>query len=476
MMDSRLTARALTALIGSWRMREPAYEALADAIRLLCLDGRIAPRTALPAERELAARLGVSRTTIAAAYRSLRGSGHIESVRGSGSVTLPIGRRDLGRAAAEDGMIDLQQASPSAWPGLAAVYAELAAEAAAVVARPGYEVLGRPGLREAIARRYEERGLPTDPAQIMVTTGAQSAITLVASVLVSRGDAVLVETPTYPHAADAFARVGGRLVAVPVTVGGGWDLDRAEHAIQRSRPRALYLMPDFHNPTGESMAVESRRRIAELARSVGAVVIVDETTAELSIERRIAPPPFATVGGENTITLGSLGKTVWGGLRIGWIRADVDTIRRLATARPAMDLGTPEFEQAISERLMPLMPEILQQRSQLLREGRDALITALAQELPEWSVPHASGGVALWIGIGAARSSALTLAARRRGLLLSAGPRFSVGGGHERHIRVPFTAPPALLSHAATLLGQAWRDVAHDRFGSGEQQPLDAVV
>ncbi|MGO8608942.1 GntR family transcriptional regulator, partial [Rhizobium johnstonii] len=91
-----MTARSLASALGGWRTREPAYEALADGIRLLCLDNRLAPRTALPAERELASALELSRTTVATAYRSLRDTGHIESIRGSGSVTLPLGRRELG--------------------------------------------------------------------------------------------------------------------------------------------------------------------------------------------------------------------------------------------------------------------------------------------------------------------------------------------------------------------------------------------
>lgn len=477
MPDSRLSARALDARLGPWRTREPAYEALADAIRLLCLDNRIAPRTALPSERELAARLRVSRTTVAAAYGSLRTSGHIESVQGSGSITRPLGRRDQGRVTADDGAIDLQQASPPAWPGLAAVYTEAAADAPSLVARPGYDVTGRRALREAIAERFTERGLPTDAAQILVTNGAQSAISLLATLLVSRGDPVMLETPTYPHAAESFARQGARLVGVPVVGGQGWDLERAEHAILRSRPTATYLMPDFHNPTGESMSIEARTRIAELARSVGALVIADETTAELGIDDPASPPPFAATAGEDgVITLGSLSKTVWGGLRIGWVRADVDMIRRLTAARPSTDLGTPEFEQAVAERLLPHMPQILAQRSAFLREGRDTLAEVLRRELPEWDVPHATGGVALWAGLGTPRSSALTLAARRRGLLLSAGPRFSVGGGHERHIRVPFTAPAPDLERAAAVLVDAWHDVADAPFEAGESAPLDTVV
>ena len=261
-MDSRVSARALAASLGGWRTREPAYEALADSIRLLCLDNRLAPRTALPAERELAAALRLSRSTVAAAYRSLRETGHISSLRGSGSVTLPLGRRDPGRIAAADGMIDLQQASPPAWPGLAGIMAEVAASASSLMSRVGYDVLGRIELREAIARSYTERGIPTDAAEVLVTTGAQSAIHLVSSVLIGRGDRVVVETPTYPHAVDALRRAGARLVGVPVTTDEGWDVDRAEQAFSRTLPVMAYLMPDFQNPTGRSRTAAERGTIA----------------------------------------------------------------------------------------------------------------------------------------------------------------------------------------------------------------------
>src|SRR5688500_8469797 len=148
LMDSRVSARALSAALGGWRMREPAYEALADSIRLLCLDNRVAPRTALPAERELAAALHVSRSTVAAAYRSLRDSAHITSTRGSGSVTLLLRRSDPGRASSSEGAIDLQQASPPAWPGLAGVMSEVAQSSSTIVSRVGYDVFGRVELRE----------------------------------------------------------------------------------------------------------------------------------------------------------------------------------------------------------------------------------------------------------------------------------------------------------------------------------------
>ena len=458
-MDSRISARALGVALGGWRTREPAYEALADGIRLLCLDNRLAPRTALPAERELAGALHLSRSTVAAAYRSLRETGHIASLRGSGSVTLPLQRRDPGRASAADGAIDLQQASPPAWPGLAGIMADVAGGAASLVSRVGYDVLGSVELREAIAAHYEGSCVPTSPSEVLVTTGAQSAIHLVASVLLGRGDRVVVETPTYPHAVDALRRAGARLVGVPVTTDAGWDLDRAEQAFARTLPVMAYLMPDFQNPTGRSMSAVERDAFLLAGERAGSVLVLDETTADLDIDRGPADAGFTGGDPSSVVRIGSLGKTVWGGLRVGWIRAEGDLVRRFVAARPAHDLGTPEFEQAVAAALLSDFAGITAQRSSLLRAGRDALVAALGSELPEWRVPTAHGGVSLWIELDAALSSALVMDVRSRGVLLSAGPRFSVEGGHDRHLRLPFTAPPDELVRAVTALAESWRRV-----------------
>lgn len=452
-MDSRITARALAAALGGWRTREPAYEALADGIRLLCLDNRLAARTALPAERELATALHVSRTTVAAAYRSLRDSSHISSLRGSGSVTLPRPRRDVGRVAAGDGAIDLQQASPAAWPGLAGVMSEVAADAASIVSRAGYDVRGSLELRHALAARYGALGIPTTAEQIVITTGAQSAIHLLATVLLSRGDRALIETPTYPHAADALRAAGARLTSVPVTTDDGWDLDRASQVFARTRPRVAYLMPRFQNPTGRSMSAHEEAVFARAARENRTTLIIDETTADLAIDGSPAVPACAH---EEVVRVGSFGKSVWGGLRVGWVRAQEDVIHRIVAARPARELGTPEFEQVVATRLVARMPEILAQRSDLLRTGRDTLVDALSRMTPQWRVPRVAGGVALWVELDAPLSTGLVLAARAHGVFLSAGSRFGVDGPHDRHLRLPFTSPPEELVRAVEVLARTW--------------------
>lgn len=472
-MDSRISARTLAASLGGWRSREPVYAALADGIRVLCLDNRVAAHTTLPAERELAAALGVSRTTVAAAYRLLRESGHIRSIRGSGSVTLPLARRDPGLHASGDGAIDLQQASPPAWPGLAGVFAEVAGDAARLVARAGYDLVGAAALRERIAERYRQRGIPTTADEVLVTAGAQSAIHLLSHVLMGRADRVLLETPTYPHAADAFRRAGARMVAVPVGTGTGWDLDRAEQAFTRTLPVLAYLMPRFQNPTGRTMTREEAAVVSAAAERSGTVIVIDETTADLAIEPDSVDEPFA--GDTRVVRVGSLGKTVWGGLRIGWVRASADTVRRLASARSVHDLGTAEFEQAVAAVLVPRLDEIVAQRATHLRAGRDALAAALAHHLPTWRVPTVRGGVSLWVELDAPLSAPLVLAARTRGLYLSAGARFAVEGGHDRNLRIPFTTTPADLERAAEILALAWHEVAAGA-PVPSAAPWDAVV
>jgi len=470
-MDSRISARALETALGGWRTREPAYEALADGIRLLCLDNRLAAHTLLPAERALAQSLRVSRTTVAGAYASLRASGHIRSLRGSGSVTVPQPGRAAGRVAVTTGAIDLQQASPPAWPGLAGVIAETAADAASLVARVGYDTLGSVELRAAIADRYTRRGLPTRPDEILVTMGAQSAIHLIATGLLHRGDRALVETPTYPHAADALRRAGARLVSVPVTPEHGWDLDRAREVFARTRPALAYLMPTFQNPTGRVMTLDEQVAMTASARDAGCRVVIDETTADLHFG---AAPDLALTDPE-VVRIGSFGKTVWGGLRVGWIRGDESLLAVLHAARPPLDLGTPEFEQAVATRLAPHMDDIVAQRGALLATGHAALAAELAARLPDWRVPEVSGGVALWVGLPAPLSSPLILAARADEVYLTAGPRFGVDGGHDGRLRIPFTAPPADLRRAVEVLASAWHRV-RDGAPVAALPAVDAVV
>jgi len=481
MADLALTARSLELLLGDWRGPGSAYEALAERIRLLIVDGRIAVDTRLPAERDLAERLGLSRTTVTAAYRHLREQGNLHSVRGSGSVARLTGAPAVLPAPPEAEYIDFSKAAPPALPWLPEVARQAVEDLPGHLLDAGFDPIGTPALRQAIADRYTARGLPTTPDQIMVTIGAQHAIALLSRALIGRGDRAVTEVPIYPHAYEALRAAGARLVPVPVSPHDvDDDLDDREEtmglvqAIRHSNPVMAYVIPDFQNPTGRTMSRVSRARVLDAAARQGTVVVADETTAELSIDRPGRFPPMAADG--PAVLIGSVGKTVWGGLRVGWIRAERPLIRRLLAVRSPGDLGTPILEQLIVTRLIPRMDEILELRRGQLRAGRDRLEELVARHLPEWEVPHVDGGIVTWVGLGAPVSSQLALAARREGLIVAAGPRFGIDGAFERFLRLPVCYSPETTDAAVQALAGAWRSLGHVPVGEPEPELLASVV
>lgn len=470
-----LSARSLAALITGWRevAAGPAYLALADRVRLLILDGRLSLGTRLPAERELAAQLRVSRTTVSAAYADLRATGYIDSVRGSGSVArLPRRTGALPDVVVTD-QLDFSKAVLPAHPAVAEASQRAAALLPSFLDESGFDPLGMRVVRQALADRYAARGLPTEADEILITVGAQHAIGLVAHTVLSRGDRAVIESPSYPHAVEALRAAGARLVTVPVTPEDGWDEGALEQAFQRTSPVLAYLMPDNHNPTGASMPEAQRRRVVELAAEQGTTLLVDETIGGLELDGQPSPPPFATLG--RAVMLGSLGKSVWGGLRIGWIRADRETIQRIARGRFMVDLGTPVLEQLILRELLPDLDRIVVDRADYLRASRDHLAARLARDLPEWRMPRVAGGIAAWVNIGSPIASQLVLAARNEGLIVAAGSRFAADGVFERFIRIPFTYPPEVLDRGVDALVAAWRSVTRGPLPVGEADLAQVV-
>ncbi|MBF4605252.1 PLP-dependent aminotransferase family protein [Curtobacterium sp. VKM Ac-2884] len=478
-----LSARSAALLLTDWRdgTDAPAYEALSDAIRVLVIDGRVAQGVRLPAERGLATALGISRTTVANAYARLRSDGFVVSVRGSGSVVhLPaslIGRPDPERlGGVVDGeLLDLRKAALHSAPGMAEAVERAVRHVPAALAGIGYDTVGDPGLRAAIADRYTERGLPTDPSQVIVTIGAQHAIALLARVLVRRGDAVLVESPTYPHAHEAFREAGGRLVGVPVDARTGWDAAALETTLRRTAPAVAYVMPELHNPTGATMTASTRQLLLSVAASVGTTVVADETMGELRIDGAPSLPlAAADPSGASVVMIGSADKVFWGGLRIGWIRAAPALLQRLLAARPTGDLGTPVLDQLVARELVPRTAAVLEARREYLRQGRDDVVGALRARLPEWDVPSPAGGLTTWVGLGRPVSSALVLAARSEGVVLASGGVFGPDGGFERFLRVPFTMAPADRGRLVDVLERAWARVGGE--SAGVRGSLAAVV
>ncbi len=461
MMQS-ISAGRVGTLVGEFD-RRPAYAGLATSLTRLIGDGRINLGTRLPSERELTDTLGVSRTTVTRAYAALREAGYAEARQGAGTFTrVPGGQsrahdRALLPRPGDHDAIDLNCAAASAPPGVANAYAEAGAELPAYLGGHGYFPAGLPQLQAAIAATYEERGLPTDPSQILVTPGALSAASIVAQAFTGPGDRVLVESPVYPNATLAIRHSGARLTGSPVDP-GGWDLDAIGAALRQVAPRLAYLIPDFQNPTGHLMSGAQREEYAGHLRRAHTVAVVDEAHVELALDGQEMPPSFASFA-PDTVTLGSSSKSFWGGLRLGWIRAPRAQVERITNARVGLDLGAPVMEQLVLTRLLADRAAIVEGQRVRLREQREALASAVAELLPEWRFQLPGGGLALWCELPGAYGTAVTVEAERRGVIVAPGPAFAPEGGLDRFVRIPWTLPADELREAVTRLASAWAGV-----------------
>jgi DNA-binding transcriptional MocR family regulator len=474
--DRHVSGRVLARHLGEWRAADSgvAYLDLAERIKLLVLDGRLPLHTRLPAERELAGALRVSRTTIAAGYDHLRENGYLHSRRGAGSwTTMPEGPVERTPSAfapsafapsADTAALDLAYAAlPAPTEELIRSLALASERAACSGAGSGYQLLGLDGLRDAIAARFTHRGLPTTREQILVTCGGQQAISLVLDTLTAPGDRVLVEHPTYPNALDAIARVNAR--AVPVGFpSAGWDLDTVAAAVRDASPRLIFVIPDFQNPTGRCMDDAQRVELATLARRTHTPLVIDETVSELALDGP-APTPFASLaadaGSTPVITVGSASKTFWGGIRIGWVRASRSMIERVARTKASVDIATSVLDQLVVEHLLGEIEPVLGRRLPMVAAQRDHLRSLVAGRFPGWTSTEPSGGLSLWIDLGVPVSSMLVTAASRHGVLLAAGPRFGLDGAFERFLRLPYTLPEPRLDLAVERLATAWLSLSN---------------
>ncbi|HET8970681.1 MAG TPA: PLP-dependent aminotransferase family protein [Candidatus Nanopelagicales bacterium] len=471
-----VAARSVAALLGPLEPDLPAYQALAEGLRRLIADGRILTGTRLPSERSLTAALGVSRTTVTTAYRLLRERGYLLSRQGSGSVVVVPGGRPgggglLAPAEPSDEVIDLTCAAAAAVPGTAAAYEAAVAELPHYLAASGYEPNGLGVLREALAARFTERGLPTGADQIMVTCGTLAAMAVVTRAYLGPGDRLLLESPSYPNVIATARRIGVRPVALPLDP-TGWDPDALEAALRQTSPRAAYLIPDYHNPTGLLMDAPTRVAFGAALARARTLTIVDETVVELALGEAAAPPPLAASTPES-VTLGGASKQYWGGLRVGWLRAPTEQMSLLTQARLTLDLGAPILEQLALVHLLAGREQARQARAAEMTASRDALAAALANRLPEWRFRLPTGGLSLWCELPAPRSSALVVAAEQEGLLLASGGQFAVEGGLESFLRLPFTQPADVLVAAVERLARAW-DAAGDVAPRSTRRPLVA--
>lgn len=459
-----ISAPELAARIGPSTLRNrsggPLYLEIADELRRLIENGEVSAQTRLPAERALSISLDVSRVTVASAYRHLREGGWISAQRGSGTYVSPTGSMPAWSSLAGDrdtATLEFVNASPSASPLLADAYRTAAERIQGRFATGGYAPLGLSELRESIAAYYRGRGVPTTAENILVTSGATDAIHAVLATFTEPGARVLVEHPTYPGVVELVHSLGGRCIPVPI------DPDEteafvpaADRAARQSAPTLAYFMPDFSNPSGARLPLGTRRQLSATMHRHAVLTIVDEVAADLSLDGSPDIEPFGAATPDSaTVTIGSTSKTVWGGLRVGWVRAEAGLLARIAATYARRQLSTSILDQLAAVELMGKYDEVRRVRADISRVARDHTVALMRDRLPDWHFRVPDGGLALWCSLpDGLRSSVLVAEAQSHGVLLAPGLRFGTGYAFDDRQRIPFTRSLPDITSAVDILAR----------------------
>lgn len=322
---------------------------------------------------------------------------------------------------------------------------------------------GEPGLRAALAARTSARGLPTGVDDLLVTTGSQQALSLIATALLEPGDVVLVEQPCYLAALQVFAFAGARVVAVPGDR-DGVDPEALDELVVRERPKLLYTVPTFQNPTGRTMPADRRAAVAAVAARRGLWIVEDDPYGELRFEGERLPWIAAQEGAaDRTVLLGSFSKVMAPGLRLGWLRAPTALLRACVVAKQAADLHTPTVNQLAAARYLADndLDAHVARVAGVYRERRDAMLEGLANALPEessWERPE--GGMFLWARLPEAYDTTELLArVVRQDVAYVPGAPFYAGEPERSTMRLCFvTQPPGEIREGLRRLGEGLRE------------------
>jgi DNA-binding transcriptional MocR family regulator len=306
---------------------------------------------------------------------------------------------------------------------------------------------GHPELREGIAARHD-----VDPGRVLVTNGSLQGIALVAGHLLAGGTRrVLVEAPTYDRSRKLLAHLGAELVAVPVD-DEGLDVAALEARLRSGpRPAFLYTIPTFQNPTGTTLSLARRLRLAQLARAYDLVVVEDDPYALVRMDGEPLPTLFELLEGVGVVYASSFSKTIAPGLRVGYLLVPDHLAGSIESLAASTYVAPVTMTQAtVSEFLSRglLEPSLARIRTGL-RARRDALVTALEEHLPaaRWTPP--AGGYFLWLELpGGIHADDLIEPAARRGVTFVPGSDF---GGPESTVRLAFSAVAPRDVHAGLV-------------------------
>lgn len=482
----------------------PLYLQISRQIRDQIRSGELAPGARLPPERRLAAMLGVNRTTVVNAYRELAAEGLVVGHVGRGTIVagangdgtgsgelrgIPWGQlftattevmndpllRDTMIVSARSDVISLASGMPS--PDLipVATIRELLNEA---LHEGGQSLLqhcpteGYPPLRQAVAQWTT--GPMGEPESVLVVAGSQQGLYLLARTLLEPGDLVAVESPTYLGALQVFRAAGARLLPIPVDE-DGMRVGLLEDLIVRRRPKLIYTLPTFQNPSGTTMSLERRHRLLALAARYQVPVVEDDPYGALRYEGEALPSLHKLDTQGTVIYLSTVSKVLFPGFRIGWIVAPRPVIERLALMKQIVDLDTNALAQwavwAYLDR--GLLADHIEELRRVYPRRRDLMLSAIEHHCTGMlTCDRPAGGFYLWCRLAdGLRARDLLPEAARRGVAIVPGASFHPDGEGEATLRLNFTQPPEEeIEEAIARLGDAIETLRAGRTNLGERR------
>lgn len=448
---------------------QPLYQQIADDIERRISYGEFPPGSLLPSERKLAEQLGVNRSTVILAYAELRSLGIIESRTGSGTrvskykwgampkhtpnwhryveggsflPNLPFLRRIREALQKDKALIDFASG-------------ELGADLSPVkeintlldenhyTGYLGYDnPQGFVPLRETVVSYLKQyRGIQTTESSILITSGSQQSLYLITQCLLTPGDAVAIEDPSYCYSLPMFQSAGLRLFRLPVDSKGIRPED-VRSLYKKHRIKMVFINPNYQNPTGVVLDAKRRTELLDVASELG-LPIVEDDPFSLTAYDGTPPTPLKSMDSIGSVLyIGSFSKMAASGLRVGWMVAPHSVVERLADARQQMDFGLSVVPQQVAAQFLKskyIRPHLERLRTNLLYK-RDLLIEALQKELPDlvrFSIPQ--GGLHLWCRIiPEVNDSKLLEEAIRHGVIFVPG---SVYGSDSGYVRFTFARP-----------------------------------
>jgi 2-aminoadipate transaminase len=324
-------------------------------------------------------------------------------------------------------------------------------------------------LREMIARHTEKYGIEITADNIMITSGSQQALDLIGKVFINCGDHILVESPTYLGALQAWNAYGAEYITVRSDE-HGMVTDELEAAL-RSGPKFIYVLPNFQNPTGTTLPMERRKRLVELADRYGVPIIEDDPYGQLRFEGEHLPSVAlmdnqlrsqAACYSGNVIYLSTFSKILAPGIRLAWVIAPTEVIRKLVQAKQGADLHTATFNQMVAHEVGHggfLDKHVLTIRK-VYKERRDTMLDSLEEHMPEgvkWT--HPEGGLFLWATLPSNLDSAEILKdAITQKVAYVPGGSFHPNGGGQNTIRFNFSyCRPDIINEGIARLGKVFK-------------------